>query len=132
MKTLRLLLPLILVALAATLRAQIVDLPYGAPIPLADAKRVLAAAQAEATKNKWNVAVAVVNTHGSLVYYERMSNTQSASARIADRLIEVMVFPHPPFWLTTAMVRMRAPSSVCSVRVGSRAQCAPGYESHLR
>ena len=30
-----------------------------------------------------NVAVAVVNTHGSMVYYERMDNTQSASARIA-------------------------------------------------
>ena len=27
--------------------------------------------------------MAVVNTHGSLVYYERMNNTQSASARIA-------------------------------------------------
>jgi uncharacterized protein GlcG (DUF336 family) len=29
------------------------------------------------------VAVAIVNTHGSLVYYERMNNTQSASAQIA-------------------------------------------------
>src|SRR5574342_1297995 len=38
------------------------------------------------------------------------SNTRlPALARKADRLIEVMVFPHPPFWLTTAMLRMAPP-----------------------
>jgi len=56
---------------------------YGPDITLEAAKKIAAGAIAECTSNKWNVAVAVVNTHGSLVYYERMNNTQSASAQIA-------------------------------------------------
>jgi uncharacterized protein GlcG (DUF336 family) len=56
---------------------------YGPDITVETAKKIAAATIAECTGNKWNVAVAVVNTHGSLVYYERMNNTQSASARIA-------------------------------------------------
>ena len=56
---------------------------YGPDITIEAAKKIAAAALAECASNKWNVAVAVVNTHGSLVYYERMNNTQSASARIA-------------------------------------------------
>ena len=38
---------------------------------------------AECQKNNWNVAVAVVDTHGYLVYFERMENTQYASNDIA-------------------------------------------------
>ena len=70
--------------LAPVLRAQIVDLPYGAPIPLAEAKRVLAAAQAEAAKNRWNVAIAVVDTGGRLVAFERMDTTQYGSVDVAQ------------------------------------------------
>jgi uncharacterized protein GlcG (DUF336 family) len=56
---------------------------YGPDITIEAAKKIAAATLAECQANKWNVAVAIVNTHGSLVYYERMNNTQSASARIA-------------------------------------------------
>lgn len=56
---------------------------YGPDITVEAAKKIAAATVAECAANKWNVAVAVVNTHGSLVYYERMNNTQSASAQIA-------------------------------------------------
>ena len=59
-------------------------LPYGAPIPLADAKRVLIAAQAEAAKNKWNVAIAVVDSGGHLVAFERMDTTQYGSVEVAQ------------------------------------------------
>ena len=45
----------LLAALASGLRAQTPAPDYGAPIPLAEAKRALAAAQVEAVKNKWNV-----------------------------------------------------------------------------
>lgn len=72
------------VALATALRAQVVDLPYGAPIPLAEAKRVLAAAQAEATSNKWAVAISIVDTGGHLVVFERMDTTQFASVDVAQ------------------------------------------------
>ena len=57
--------------------------PYGQAINLETAKKVGAAAAAEAKKNSWNVAIAVVDTHGFLVYYEMMDDTQTASATIA-------------------------------------------------
>jgi uncharacterized protein GlcG (DUF336 family) len=84
MTTLRVPVLLVFIALATALRGQIVDLPYGAPIGLAAAKGVIAAAQAEATKNKWNVAVAIVDTGGHLVAYERMDTTQYGSADVAQ------------------------------------------------
>ena len=57
--------------------------PYGAAINLEAAKKVGAAAVAEARKNNWNVAIAVVDNHGLLVYYEMLDDTQTASATIA-------------------------------------------------
>ena len=69
---------------------------YGPDIPVEVAKKIAANVIAECTKNKWNVAVAVVNTHGSLVYYERMNNTQSASARIAvDKATAAAMYRRP-------------------------------------
>jgi glc operon protein GlcG len=56
---------------------------YGPSINLATAKKIAAATIAECQKNKWNVAVAVVDTHGSLLYFERLENTQYASNDIA-------------------------------------------------
>jgi uncharacterized protein GlcG (DUF336 family) len=78
------LLLLCLVAALPFARAQVMDLPYGAPIPLGDAKRALAAAQAEAVKNKWNVAIAIVDTGGHLVAFERMDTTQFGSVVVAQ------------------------------------------------
>ena len=69
---------------------------YGADITVEAAKKIAAATVAECQSNKWNVAVAVVNTHGSLVYYERMNNTQSASARIAvDKASAAAMYRRP-------------------------------------
>jgi glc operon protein GlcG len=57
--------------------------PYGAPISLETAKKVTAPALAEAAKNNWTMAVAIVDPAGNLVYYEKMDNTQLGSATIA-------------------------------------------------
>ena len=57
--------------------------PYGPPISLEAAKAPAAAALAEAAKNKWTMAVAIVDTSGNLIYYEKMDNTQIASATVA-------------------------------------------------
>ena len=84
MKTPRFVLVLGLTMLASTLRAQSTAVPYGAPIPLAEAKRVLIAAQAEAVRNNWNVAIAVVDSGGHLVAFERMDSTQHGSVEIAQ------------------------------------------------
>lgn len=56
---------------------------YGTPVTVAQAKKIAAGVIAECSANKWNVAVAVVDPHGMLIYYERMEDTQTASADIA-------------------------------------------------
>lgn len=55
------------------------QISYGTPIGTEDAKRVAAAAIAEARRNNWNMAIALVDTGGYLVYFERMPNTQLGS-----------------------------------------------------
>ena len=57
--------------------------PYGPPIGVESAKKIAAIALAEARKNNWYMAVAVVDPSGTLVYYEKMDNTQTASATVA-------------------------------------------------
>ena len=52
-------------------------------INAAAAKDIAAGVIAECQKNDWNVAVAVVDNHGFLVYFERMDDTQTASMDIA-------------------------------------------------
>ena len=56
---------------------------YGPSINLAAAKKIAAGVVAECQKNGWNVAVAIVDPHGFLVYFERMDDTQYASMDIA-------------------------------------------------
>jgi glc operon protein GlcG len=57
---------------------------YGPPVSAENAKKVAAAALAEASKNKFNMAVAVVDSTGHLVYFERMDTVQLASIAIAQ------------------------------------------------
>jgi glc operon protein GlcG len=56
---------------------------YGPAVNAAQAKKIAASVLAECQKNSWNVAVAVVDNHGFLVYFERMDNTQTGSLDIA-------------------------------------------------
>ena len=56
---------------------------YGPSVTVDQAKKIAAGVIAECAANKWNVAVAVVDTHGLLIYFERMEDTQTASSRIA-------------------------------------------------
>ena len=57
--------------------------PYGPPVSVDNAKKAAATALAEARKNNWIMAVAVVDPSGTLVYYEKMDNTQTGSAQLA-------------------------------------------------
>lgn len=74
---------LLLILAPAMARAQQLPNPYGAPVSLENAKKAAAAAIAEAEKNKWSVAVAIVDPNGTLVYYEKLDNTQIGSAKVA-------------------------------------------------
>ena len=56
---------------------------YGPVVSLASAKKIAAGVIAECQKNNWNIAVAVVDTHGTLMFYEKMEDTQYVSADIA-------------------------------------------------
>lgn len=56
---------------------------YGTAVNAAQAKKIAAGVLAECQKNSWNVAVAVVDNHGFLVYFERMDNTQTGSVDVA-------------------------------------------------
>jgi len=47
------------------------------------AKKITAPALAEAVKNNWTMAVAIVDAAGDLVYFERMDGTQPASTVVA-------------------------------------------------
>lgn len=58
---------------------------YGLPLNNEQAKAAAAAALAEAKKNNWRMAVAVVGPDGELVYFEKMDGTQNASAALALR-----------------------------------------------
>lgn len=50
-----------------------------------DAKRVAAAARAEAEKNGWSIVIAILDDGGHLMYLERMDGAQKASSRIAEK-----------------------------------------------
>jgi len=59
------------------------DIPYGQSIGLERAKQVMAAAEAEAKKRNWKMNIAVVDTNGELVQFERMEGAQIASGSIS-------------------------------------------------
>ncbi len=61
----------------------VVTSAYGPAVTLERAKTLAAGAVAEANRNNWRVAIAIVDTHGFLKYYEMMDDTQTASASIA-------------------------------------------------
>lgn len=57
---------------------------YGTPVTTEQAKTAAAAAVAEAKKNGWKMAIAVVEPTGDLVYFEKIDGTQYASVTIAQ------------------------------------------------
>jgi len=70
--------------------------PYGAPITLDQAKKVLAGAEAEAKKNSWNVVISIVDTGGQLVAMQRLDNTQFGSIDVArDKAYSAVAFRRP-------------------------------------
>jgi glc operon protein GlcG len=83
MRIARLALGVALAACVGTAAAQDRRPGYGPSINTATAKKIAAGVIAECAKNQWNVSVAVVDTHGGLLYYERMEDTQYASNDIA-------------------------------------------------
>src|ERR1700732_5097757 len=59
------------------------DIPYGQSIGGERAKQVMAAAEAEAKRRNWKMNIAVVDTNGEIVMFERMEGAQIASGSIS-------------------------------------------------
>jgi uncharacterized protein GlcG (DUF336 family) len=72
------------------------DAPYGQPISLASARKVVDAALAEAAKRHWNEACAVVEGNGQLVLFEKQDNTQYGSTLAAvDKAKSAALYRRP-------------------------------------
>lgn len=56
---------------------------YGSPITLGQAEKMMAAAVQEAERNGWTMAIAIVDTGGNLVAFQKMDNTQIGSIEVA-------------------------------------------------
>lgn len=86
---------LVFVVGSVDLAAQLPN-PYGPPINGDTAKKVAAIALAEARKNSWAMAAAVVDPAGDLVYFEKLDGTQAASTTIAvDKARSAARFKRP-------------------------------------
>ena len=60
------------------------DVPYGLPISLDQAQAVIQAAVAEGKKKNWKMNVAVADSGGNLVAFQRMDGAMLASIQIAQ------------------------------------------------
>src|ERR1700742_2948912 len=60
------------------------DVPYGLPISLARAQAVIQAAVIEAKRRNWKMNVAVADSGGNLVAFQRMDGAMLASIQIAE------------------------------------------------
>jgi glc operon protein GlcG len=60
------------------------DVPYGLPISLDRAQAVIHAAMAEAKKRNWKMNIAVADSGGNLVAFQRMDGAMLASIQIAE------------------------------------------------
>ena len=61
------------------------DIPYGGPILLEDAQAAITAAVAEAKKRDWKMSIAVLDSGGNLVAFQRMDQAPIAEALIAEQ-----------------------------------------------
>src|SRR3954471_1461244 len=78
--------------------------PYGPSINLDAARKAAAPALAEAKKNNFKMAIAIVDISGDLVYFEKMDGTQAASVQIAqDKARSAARFKRPTKALQDAL-----------------------------
>ncbi|MGH7375248.1 MAG: GlcG/HbpS family heme-binding protein [Candidatus Rokuibacteriota bacterium] len=70
--------------------------PYGPPITLEQAKKVMAGAEAEARKNSWAVVITILDSGGNLVMAQRLDGTQFGSVEVArDKAYSAVAFRRP-------------------------------------
>ena len=96
--------------------------PYGAPITIEQAKRVMAAAEAEARKNNWAVVISIVDSGGHLVALQRL-DAQTASVDIATgKATTAAAFRRPSKALEDGLAAGGAGLRILSVRAATALQ----------
>ena len=65
-------------------RAQTTPPPYGPPIAIENARKVMTAAEAEASKNNWAVVISIIDSGGNIVMLHRRDDVQLSSIEIAQ------------------------------------------------
>jgi glc operon protein GlcG len=58
--------------------------PYGPPIGIENARKIMTAAEGEASKNNWAVVIAIIDSGGHLVMLHRRDDVQLSSLEIAQ------------------------------------------------
>lgn len=98
---------------------------YGNPISLEAAKRVVAAAEAEAIANQWPMVIAIVDSGGHLVILHRLDQAQLGSVSIAQLKAETAVnFRRPTKVFEEAVagsgigLRVLSMANVCALEGG--------------
>jgi glc operon protein GlcG len=74
----------VVMAIALTAVSGFAQLADKKALTLATAKQIAAAAEAEATTNKFTMVICILDDGGNLMYLERMDDTQLASVQIAQ------------------------------------------------
>jgi len=69
--------------------------PYGEPITLEQAKKIAAAAEAEAKKINLNDTIAIVEPNGHVVYFQKMDGTQYLGDVAISKAITAARFRRP-------------------------------------
>lgn len=64
-------------------RAQVNAPPYGPPLTLEQAKKMMVAAESLAKKNNWPVAIVIVDSAADIVLMQKLDNTQHSAGEIA-------------------------------------------------
>jgi uncharacterized protein GlcG (DUF336 family) len=58
--------------------------PYGPPITLDQAKRVMAVAELEAAKNSWQVGITILDSGGNMVMFHKVDNAQLSAITTSE------------------------------------------------
>ena len=70
--------------------------PYGEPLGLEAAKKIMAAAEAEAVKNNWTMAIVILDSTGHMVMLHKLDNTQYGSLMAAeDKALSAINYRRP-------------------------------------
>ena len=75
---------LALLAALPAARAPTPPPPYGPPIGIENARKMMAAAEAEASKNNWAVVIAIIDSGGHIVMLHRRDDVQLSSIEISQ------------------------------------------------